>query len=127
MPIISAISGNTGLQSAAIIIRGLSSGQVKLTEWRHALGRQVATTMLLGGACALTLGVMRHLGPARMFGLVVCLGMFISVNIAGVIGTCIPLLSKRAGFDPALTAGRLRRRFKTSSASPSFSALLRHC
>ncbi len=42
----------------------------------------------------------RHWG----FGLVVFLGMFLSVNIAGVIGTRIPLLSKRAGSDPALTA-----------------------
>ena len=35
MPIISAISGNTGLQSAAIIIRGLSTGHVDLRHWRR--------------------------------------------------------------------------------------------
>jgi magnesium transporter len=46
------------------------------------------------------------------FGLVVFLGMFISVNIAGVIGICIPLLSKRAGFDPALTAGPFETAFQ---------------
>ena len=113
MPIISAISGNTGLQSAAIIIRGLSSGQVKLSQWRHALGRQVATTMMLGGACALTLGVIAGVWDRHwIFGLVVFLGMFLSVNIAGVIGTCIPLLSKRAGFDPALTAGPFETAFQ---------------
>jgi len=113
MPIISAISGNTGLQSAAIIIRGLSSGQVKLAHWRHALGRQVATTMILGGVCALTLGLIAGVWDRHwMFGLVVFLGMFISVNIAGVIGTCIPLLSKRAGFDPALTAGPFETAFQ---------------
>ncbi len=113
MPIISAISGNTGLQSAAIIIRGLSSGQVKLAQWRHALGRQVATTMILGGVCALTLGLIAGVWDRHwVFGLVVFLGMFLSVNIAGVIGTCIPLLSKRAGFDPALTAGPFETAFQ---------------
>ena len=56
MPIISAISGNTGLQSAAIIIRGLSTGHVQLAHWKHAVMRQLTTTALLGGACALTLG-----------------------------------------------------------------------
>ncbi len=113
MPIISAISGNTGLQSAAIIIRGLSSGQVKLAEWRHALGRQVATTLLLGGACASALGLIAGVWDRHwVFGLVVFLGMFISVNIAGIIGTCIPLLSKRAGFDPALTAGPFETAFQ---------------
>ncbi|MGI4790322.1 MAG: magnesium transporter [Janthinobacterium lividum] len=113
MPIISAISGNTGLQSAAIIIRGLSSGQVQLSHWRHAVERQVATTLILGGACAVTLGLIAGVWDHHWaFGLVVFLGMFISVNIAGIIGTCIPLLSKRAGFDPALTAGPFETAFQ---------------
>lgn len=113
MPIISAISGNTGLQSAAIIIRGLSSGQVQLSHWRHALSRQMMTTALLGGACAVTLGLIGALWDRHwVFGLVVFLGMFTSVNIAGVVGTCVPLLSKRAGFDPALTAGPFETAFQ---------------
>lgn len=113
MPIISAISGNTGLQSAAIIIRGLSSGQVQLAHWKHAVARQVMTTMILGGACALTLGLIGGIWDKHWaFGLVVFLGMFASVNIAGIVGTCVPLLSKRAGFDPALTAGPFETAFQ---------------
>ncbi len=113
MPIISAISGNTGLQSAAIIIRGLSSGQVQLAHWRHAVARQVATTMILGGACALVLAVIATFWAKQpVFGLVVFLGMFLAVNIAGIVGTVVPLLSKRAGFDPALTAGPFETAFQ---------------
>ena len=113
MPIISAISGNTGLQSAAIIIRGLSSGQVQLAGWRHALVRQAATTLILGGACALVLGLIAWVWARQpVFGLVVFLGMFLAVNIAGVVGTAVPLLSKRAGFDPALTAGPFETAFQ---------------
>src|SRR6266700_3230166 len=48
MPIISAISGNTGLQSATIIVRGLSTGQGRLTHWQSAVLRQVKTTLILG-------------------------------------------------------------------------------
>ncbi len=113
MPVISAISGNTGLQSAAIIIRGLSSGHVQLSHWRHALARQVVTTAILGGACALTLGLIGGIWDKHWaFGLVVFLGMFMSVNIAGVVGTIVPMLSKRAGFDPALTAGPFETAFQ---------------
>jgi magnesium transporter len=113
MPIISAISGNTGLQSAAIIIRGLSSGQVQLSHWRHAVARQVGTTLILGGACALLLALVAGIWAKQWaFGLVVFLGMFMAVNIAGVVGTCVPLLSKRAGFDPALTAGPFETAFQ---------------
>ncbi len=130
MPVISAISGNTGLQSAAIIIRGLSSGQVRLAHWRHALARQVSTTMILGGACALTLGTIGGIWDRHWaFGLVVFLGMFMSVNIAGVVGTLVPLISKRAGFDPALTAGPFETAFQDVigiSIFLSLAALLLH-
>ena len=113
MPIISAISGNTGLQSAAIIIRGLSTGQVQLSHWKHAVARQMATTLILGTACALTLGIIGGVWDRHWaFGLCVFLGMFMSVNIAGVVGTCVPLISKRLGFDPALTAGPFETAFQ---------------
>jgi magnesium transporter len=36
---------------------------------------------------------------------VVAASMFVSVNLSGVAGTLIPMVSKRLGFDPALTAG----------------------
>jgi magnesium transporter len=113
MPIISAISGNTGLQSAAIIIRGLSTGHVQLEHWRHAVVRQVETTLLLGGSCAIVLGIVAYAWERHVaFGITVALGMFISVNIAGVVGTVIPLLSKRLGYDPALTAGPFETAFQ---------------
>ncbi len=113
MPIISAISGNTGLQSAAIIIRGLSTGHVQLAHWKHAVLRQIGTTAILGGACALTLGLIGAIWDHHWaFGLTVFLGMFLAVNIAGIVGTIVPLLSKRAGFDPALTAGPFETAFQ---------------
>ena len=113
MPVISAISGNTGLQSAAIIIRGLSTGQVQLSQWKSAIVRQVGTTVILGGVCAASLGIIGGIWDGHWaFGLVVFLGMFMSVNIAGIVGTVVPLLSKRAGFDPALTAGPFETAFQ---------------
>ena len=38
--------------------------------------------------------------------------MFISVNIAGVVGTVVPMLSHRMGFDPAITAGPFETAFQ---------------
>jgi len=113
MPIISAISGNTGLQSAAIIIRGLSTGHVRLSDWRHAVARQLGTTLILGAACGITLGIIGAIWDRKWtFGVLVTIGMFASVNIAGAVGTAIPLTSKRLGFDPALTAGPFETAFQ---------------
>jgi magnesium transporter len=113
MPVISAISGNTGLQSAAIIIRGLSTGHVQLSHWRHAVARQVVTTLILGLACSSVLGVIGAVWDGHWtFGVVVFLGMFLSINLAGVVGTVVPMISKRAGYDPALTAGPFETAFQ---------------
>jgi magnesium transporter len=113
MPIISAISGNTGLQSAAIIIRGLSAGLVQLSHWQQAVLRQLSTSVILGSACGLVLGVIGALWAGKWaFGLVIFLGMFAAVNIAGVVGTLAPMTSKRLGFDPALTAGPFETAFQ---------------
>lgn len=113
MPIISAISGNTGLQSATIIVRGLSTGQVKLGNWKHAVLRQFTTTLILGSATGISLGVIGAIWYGKWtFGLVVAIGMFAAVNIAGVVGTVVPLMSKHLGFDPAITSGPFETAFQ---------------
>jgi magnesium transporter len=38
--------------------------------------------------------------------------MFVSVNLSGLAGTGFPMLSKRLGFDPALTAGPFETAFQ---------------
>ncbi len=106
MPIISAISGNTGLQSAAIIVRAMSTGHVTLDRWWHPLSRQVQTTLIIGGVCGVVIGfVGAWWQGVWQFGFVVGISMFVSVNLSGVVGTTVPMISKRLGFDPALTAG----------------------
>jgi magnesium transporter len=113
MPIISAISGNTGLQSATIIVRGLSTGQVRLTHWQTAVLRQVKTTLILGAAAGCVLGVIGGIWYGKLaFGLIIFVGMFMAVNIAGIVGTIVPLISKSLGFDPALTSGPFETAFQ---------------
>jgi magnesium transporter len=106
MPVIQAISGNTGLQSVTMVVRGLATGHVQLLRWWEPLVRQVQTTSIIGVVCGALIGIIGSLwhGTA-LFGVVVGLSMFVSVNLSGLAGTGIPMLSKRLGFDPALTAG----------------------
>ncbi|MBW7889370.1 MAG: magnesium transporter [Bacteroidetes bacterium] len=113
MPIISAISGNTGLQSAAIIVRGLATGHVHLSEWWIPLRRQFHTTIIIGGACGVVIGIIGAVWYGKiLFGVVVGVSMFISVNISGLVGTGVPMISKSLGFDPAMTAGPFETAFQ---------------
>lgn len=113
MPIISAISGNTGLQSAAIIVRGMATGHVELTRWWNPVSRQLQTTLIIGSICGSVLGMIGAAWHGKpLFGVVVGISMFISVNISGFVGTTVPMISKRLGFDPAITAGPFETAFQ---------------
>jgi magnesium transporter len=113
MPIISAISGNTGLQSAAIVVRAIATGHVDLERWWPPIWRQMQTTLIIGAVCGMFIGVVGTFWHGKWeFGLVVGVSMMISINISGVVGTLSPLLSKKFGFDPALTAGPFETAFQ---------------
>jgi magnesium transporter len=106
MPVIQAISGNTGLQSVTMVVRGLATGHVQLQRWWEPLWRQVQTTSIIGAVCGALIGAVGAVWHGTtVFGIVVGVSMFVSVNLSGLAGTGIPMLSKRLGFDPALTAG----------------------
>lgn len=113
MPIISAISGNTGLQSAAIVIRALGTGHVKLEEWWKPVSRQLQTSLIIGSVCGALIGVMAAFWHGKwQFGVVVGVSMFLAINISGMIGTTVPMISKRLGFDPAITTGPFETAFQ---------------
>ena len=80
-------------------------GHVRLDRWWEALRRQVQTTTIIGAVCAAVVGTIGAFWHSPVFGLVVAVSKFVSVNLSGPAGTAIPMISKRLGFDPALTAG----------------------
>jgi magnesium transporter len=106
MPMISAVSGNVGLQSAAIVVRGLDTGHIAVEEWPHALRRELLTALLIAFAMGSVVAVVASAWSRRvLFGVVVGAAMLCAVLTAGLFGTVIPIVSKRLGFDPAATAG----------------------
>jgi magnesium transporter len=113
MPVISAVSGNVGLQAAAIVVRGLDTGHVSLEHWRHAVRRELATALTIALIAGVTLAAVATIWSQHVpFGLVVGAAMTCSILTAGAMGTVIPMLSKRLGFDPAATAGPFETAFQ---------------
>jgi magnesium transporter len=105
IPVIQATSGNTGLQSVTMVVRGLATGHVQIDRWWEPLRRQIQTSSIIGAVCAVVVGSIGLVWHSPIFGLVVGAAMFVSVNLAGAAGAAIPMASQRLGFDPALTAG----------------------
>lgn len=113
MPVISAVSGNVGLQAAAIVVRGLDTGHVQTSHWGRQVRKELATSLLMAIACGLVLGTVGAVWSSHLpFGLVIGVAMTCSMLTAGGMGSVIPMLSKRLGFDPAATAGPFETAFQ---------------
>ncbi|MBW3599294.1 MAG: magnesium transporter, partial [Planctomycetes bacterium] len=106
IPLVISSGGNSGNQSATLIITGLTSGEIKVSDWVRVLGRELLIGLILGGFLALC-GIMsawfladeaKSLKPALILPVTLLL-----VVIAGALsGALLPLFFKRLGLDPAM-------------------------
>ncbi len=113
MPVISAVSGNVGLQAAAIIVRGLDTGHVSLEHWTDAVRRELATAATIAFVAGALLAAVAAIWSGHLpFAFVVGAAMICAIVTAGFMGAAIPMISKRLGFDPATTAGPFETAFQ---------------
>lgn len=100
MPIISAISGNTGLQASAMTVRALAIGSINPSKWIEPVKRSLQISLIIGLTCGLIIGVIGTMWYGKaLFGIVVGISMCISINISAFVGTTTPCYLK----DLALT------------------------
>lgn len=111
MPLIAAMGGNVGAQSATIVVRSIALGHLHMKEWYKAMAREFAVGVLLGVGYGALVGVFAY-GLYRgeltwHFALVVSLGMLTSMTVAATIGAVEPFIFERLGIDPATATGPL--------------------
>jgi cation transporter-like permease len=121
LPVISAISGNIGLQASSINVRALAVGLLSPKEFSKATWRTVAQSFFLSVGSGAVIGVIAGIWNATvLFGAVICLGMFISGLTAGFFGGLAPLCFKRLGIDPTSIAGPMETAFQDMVGSTLF-------
>jgi magnesium transporter len=106
IPVIMAMGGNTGVQSASLVIRGLATGEVRLSHFWRRLLREFLVALSIGTAFAiiLVLGSLVLTGHIGM-GLAVGLATLSTITLASTAGMVIPMVLRRLGLDPALATG----------------------
>lgn len=111
MPLIAAMGGNVGAQSATIVVRSLAIGHLKQAHWRKAMLHECAVGLLLGASYAVGVGGFAYLLYGQVLGwyfaLVVALAMVISMTVAATIGGLEPFIFQHFGIDPATATGPL--------------------
>jgi len=106
-PLLIASGGNTGAQSATLMVRGLATGDLDMGRWRRAFGKELLVGAMLGlttGLLTFLLGVYRG---GIQIGLVAGLSMLSIVMVANLIGVVLPFTLVKAKLDPAVASSPL--------------------
>jgi len=108
VPVICAMSGNVGVQSTSIVIRGLAIGKIDFLNLRKLVAKELAVGTLIGLVCAVVGGLIGYIWHHNMvLGISIFLAMFITIAFAALVGIVTPLLFKKIKIDPAVASGAL--------------------
>ena len=106
IPLIAAMGGNVGVQSAAIVVQGLANDSLKMENIFQKLVKELGVGLLNGIICSIIiLGAAFSLGYSLALSLTVSISLFAVIVFAAVFGAFIPLTLEKYNIDPALATG----------------------
>ncbi len=113
VPLIISSGGNAGSQAATLVIRALALGEISLKSWFFIFRREILTGLSLGAVLA-TIGFLRitiwHWAGNVYGSQWLLVGLTVSFSLIGVVswgtlmGSMLPLIIKKLGFDPATSS-----------------------
>jgi magnesium transporter len=113
VPLIISSGGNSGSQASTLVIRALALGEVRLRDWWRVMRRELAAGLALGAILA-TIGFMR-ISIWSAFSDVygqhwLLVAITVAIALVGIVlwgtlvGSLLPFLLRRLGFDPAASS-----------------------
>lgn len=106
IPVIMGMGGNVGTQSSTIFVRGLATGEIDKSDVWDYFFREIRVGLAMGLICGGLISLTAFFWQGNPYlGLVVGLSMLVTICVATLIGTLVPLLLNMAHIDPAITAG----------------------
>ncbi|MBM4076193.1 MAG: magnesium transporter, partial [Planctomycetes bacterium] len=109
LPLVLASGGNTGSQSATLVIRALATSTLNRHDKIRMAYRELLTGMILG----LTLALFSWMSLQILFGRdwiqagVIALTISLVVTMGSVTGSLLPMFFERMGMDPAIMSNPL--------------------
>ncbi len=106
MPLIAAMGGNVGVQSSALIVKGLANNSISTGGILPKLAKEVSVGFINGLVCsALLLLYSFFFAPSLALSLTVSTALMSVILFASVFGTFVPLALNKLKIDPALATG----------------------
>jgi len=105
-PLIAAMGGNVGVQSAAIIVQGLASNSLGMDTLSERLFKELGVAMLNGIICSgIIMLITFLLGYPSAIYFTVSISIMAVIIFAALFGTFVPLALNKYKIDPALATG----------------------
>ena len=114
LPMVVAAGGNTGTQSATMVIRAMSLGELDTREFWRVIWKEGRIGLLLGALLGLCVAIqIQFLMPSGLTGtsltplsvaLVVGTSLMAQVLTSTLIGAALPIGAKKVRLDPAVVA-----------------------
>jgi len=105
-PLIAAMGGNVGVQSAAIIVQGLASNNLGMDSLAQRLIKELGVALLNGIICSgLIMIITSMIGYPNSISFTVSISLMAVIIFAALFGTFIPLVLDKYKIDPALATG----------------------
>lgn len=106
IPLIAAMGGNVGVQSAAIVVQGLANQSLRNEGLGAKLAKELSVGMVNGIICSAIIfisSMLLNFGLA--LSITVCISLFAVIVFAALFGTFVPLALDKYKIDPALATG----------------------
>ena len=106
IPLIAAMGGNVGVQSAAIVVQSLAGGTDTLGNVSQRLIKELGVALVNGIICSSIILLATYLlGYDLLLSITVSIALLSVIIFAALFGTFIPLTLDKYKIDPALATG----------------------
>ncbi|MBD2846762.1 magnesium transporter [Paenibacillus sp. IB182496] len=108
MPMIAGMTGNTGTQSLAVVVRGLIGSKLSGRQALRLVRRELGVGLIIGVTCGLLVTGIAYVWQGNiMLGVVVGVSLLLTLILGTIAGTTVPLLLDKLRVDPAVASGPL--------------------
>ncbi|MCG7344631.1 magnesium transporter [Sporosarcina sp. ACRSL] len=106
IPLIAGTAGNSGTQALAVAVRGIATRDVEDESKFRLLLREAGTGLITGLICAIfVVGLIFIWKQEFIIALLVGAAILVSIFVATISGSFIPLFMHRMNIDPAVASG----------------------
>jgi magnesium transporter len=106
VPVVMGMGGAVGIQSSTIVVRGLATGELQVSDFWQRGWREMKVSFVASLVCGIILlGVVWLWLGDGLQAMVIATALAVVMVQASVIGALIPLILKKRGIDPAIATG----------------------